>query len=155
MAVYGVIPSTGVARGGTIAFSGWSPTLGTGDANVGSGSGAAQFNGWTQQDYQIAYNIARGSNRAFLALLKAVTGAAAGGTATVTYKRVQAIQPSPVNWGGGAIPIETVTPVNRTTTAADITAFTALWNRIVNPTTYPADLSGNGGGGKLSYQEIS
>src|SRR5215467_14521449 len=86
MAVYGVITSSGAARGGSIAFTGWSPTLGTGDANTGSAAGAVQFNGMVQQDYTISYNIARGSNRAFLGILKAITGAAAGGAISVTYK---------------------------------------------------------------------
>ena len=151
MAVYGVNTTTGVARGGVIPFTGWSPSLGTTDAVSGSAAGAVQYNGLMQQDYSIIYNLARGSNRAALAILKSITGAAAGGAISSTYKRVTGTVPPT----GGAQPIETVTLASRTSTAADVTAFTALLNRLVNPTTYALDLSGNGGGGKLSYQGIS
>jgi hypothetical protein len=46
------------------------------------------------------------------------------------------------------ITIETINIVNRATTAADLTAFQALISRVVQPSTYPPDISGNGGGGK-------
>lgn len=151
MAVYGVNTSTGAANGGVIPFTGWSSTLGAGSANSGSTSGAVQFNGQTQEDYPVANSLQRGANRAALAILKAAIGAAAGtAIGDVNYKRVQAQVP-----GGGLMPIETVSVVNRNTTAADLTALTALLSRSVAPSTYVADLSGNGGGGKLSYQGIS
>jgi hypothetical protein len=44
--------------------------------------------------------------------------------------------------------------VNRNTTAADVTQITALLDRTTYPASYPVDLSGNGGGGKLAYKGI-
>jgi len=152
MAVYGTTPSTGAATNGQIPFTGWSPTLGTGPANAGTANGAVWFNGMTQNDYFLMTNVTRMSNRVFLAMLKAITGAAAGGTATSTYSRVAAVQGGQQ---GGLITIEQRQPINRATTAADVAAMTALWNRVVNPTPYVADVSGNGGGGKLAFIGVS
>jgi hypothetical protein len=46
--------------------------------------------------------------------------------------------------------METVTTVNRNTTAADLTYAQGLVDRVFNAeiSSYPVDLSGNGGGGK-------
>lgn len=137
MATYGIS-----ATPGTVPFTGYTPTLGNGPANQDATSGAVQFNGITQNDYAMMNWFGTQANRRFLALLKSITGVAPGATSTDTYRRVTN------GHLGGAVATEVVTTVNRTTTAADVTAFTALWNRVVNPTTYPADLSGNGGGGK-------
>jgi hypothetical protein len=71
-------------------------------------------------------------------------GAAVGANATQTKKQIKWEQGSP----GGLISIETINIVNRNTNANDLAAFQALISRVVQPSTYPADLSGNGGGGK-------
>lgn len=152
MAVYGVNYATGTATNGVVPFTGWSPTLGNGPANTGGSIGSVQFNGLTQNDYPLMANTSGMANRAFLAMVKAVTGAGVGGTATSTYKRVAAVQGGQQ---GGLIQVETVTPINRVTVAADVTALTALWNRTVNPASYPTDLSGAGGGGKLAFIGVS
>jgi len=148
MAVYGVNPSNGVATNGYLPFTGWSPTLGTGPANTGAVAGAAWFNGITQNDYAMMYNIAGGSNRAMLAIIKAITGIATGGTVSNSYSRVQGQNPTL----GGTAPIETKTNIaSRATTAADTNAIMGLWNRVVNPVPYVDDLTGNGGGGRLWF----
>lgn len=152
MAVYGVNPYTGVANNGAVPFTGWSPTLGVGPANTGTTAGAVWFNGMSQNDYQMMSYYGNQANRRFLAVLKAVTGGAAGTAFTDGYKRVTAVQGGQQ---GGLIQIETTGAISRNTTAADIAAIQALWNRTVNPATYPVDLSGNGGGSKLSFIGVS
>ena len=88
------------------------------------------------------------SRRLFLTLLGTGTGA----TATETDRRVSA--PNALTSSqllGGNRDIETVSVVNRATTAADLTYVQGVFNRYYNsnPTIpYTADLSGNGGGGK-------
>lgn len=86
-------------------------------------------------------------------LMYALLGAGTGGSASETEKRVDA--PNALTSSqllGGNRVIETVTIVNRNTTAADLTAMQGTLNRIYNsaPTTYAEDLSGNGGGGKVA-----
>lgn len=143
MATYGVS-----ATPGQISFTGYTNTLGPSVANSGSTSGYVQNNGVFQGDDLIAKQIRNtGGAAAAKALWYALLGAATGGTATATKKQVQHVTGAP----GGLVPIETVTLINRTTTAADLTAFQALMNRTPTPFSYPADLSGNGGGGHVAY----
>lgn len=131
-----------------VPFTGYTNTLGSGVANSASASGYVYSNGVFQHDDRIAKVVRNGGmSAAMKAIWYALMGAAAGGTATASKKQVQGVTGSP----GGPVPIETVTLINRTTTAADLTAFQALMNRNVNPASYPADLSGNGGGGKVTY----
>jgi hypothetical protein len=91
-------------------------------------------------------------NREVRAILYALMGAAVGGNATFTYKRPTA------NTGDtnkfGQITIETVTGVNRNTTANDLTQLQAAMNDGFfgeAAFTYPVDAAGVGGGGKLGY----
>lgn len=143
MATYGIVTTPG-----QIPFTGYTNTLGPSVANSGSVTGFVYNNGITQNDDAIAKAIRNGGMTAGMkALWYALVGAAAGGTATATKKQVQHVTGAP----GGVIPIETITLVNRTTTAADLTAFQALMNRTVFPSTYQPDLSGNGGGGHVLY----
>jgi hypothetical protein len=143
MAVYGL------SGDGKVPFTGYTNTLGTADATTGVTSGYVQFNGIGQQDDKIAKAMRHGSSgRVLRALWYALSGAAAGGAASVTKKRVTATQGGNLD---GLIPIETQTILSRNTTAADLTAIKALMDRVVYPSSYPADLSGNGGGGKGSY----
>ena len=133
--------------GGNIPFTGWSPSLGTGAANVAAAGGAVQFNGITQDDYKMFRHFSTQANKAFLAVLLKVIGVAPGAAVTASNVRVSHVQGAP----GGLIPIENVSLVNRNTTANDVTAITAMLNRVVQPATYAPDLSGNGGGGKVAY----
>lgn len=88
--------------------------------------------------------------RRFAALLAAVTGTAAGATATGTQTRVAAHTPFGDDLGG-VRPAETETLINRVTTSGDIAAIDADIIMSPQPTTYPEDASGVGGGGKLGY----
>lgn len=75
------------------------------------------------------------------------------GAAAVTYPRVQGTA-DPGNPGvqGGAVTVETVTQIAAasSTTAADVTKVDDIV-AFENQPTYPVDLGGNGGGGKLSH----
>jgi hypothetical protein len=138
----------GLGTPGQIPFTGYTNTLGTGPANLGSTSGSVQFNGVQQGDDRIAKMLRNGGMTAGVTqLLLTLLGVAPGATATKTKKQVQWQQGSP----GGLIPIETINSVNRPTTAADLTAFQALMVRQTFPSTYAPDLSGNGGGGHVTY----
>ena len=142
MAVYGLNGT------GNVPFTGYTNTLGNGDANVGATAGYVYNNGIGQFDDKLAKILqSSGQSKVVRALWRAMTGAAVGSNATATTKRV-VNNPDSL---GGVVPIETVTHINRNTTAADRTAFLALLDRVVYPSTYPADLSGNGGGGKVAY----
>jgi len=141
MATYGLETTPG-----QVPFTGYTNTLGSGAANQGSTSGYAQFNGVQQGDDRMAKMFRNGAmTSAVTRLMYTLLGAAPGSNATKTKAQVQWQQGSP----GGLIPIETITLVSRNTTAADLAAFQALMNRTPTPSSYPADLSGNGGGGKV------
>ena len=141
MATYGFVPPGG------LPFTGYTNTLGTGPANQNATAGQVYFNGLTQGDDRIAKMLRNGGQTsAITQVMLTLLGAAVGGTATKTKKQVQGV----VGGFGGPIPIETITQVNRATTAADLAAFQALLARSVFPATYAADVSGNGGGGKLT-----
>lgn len=74
--------------------------------------------------------------RADRALMNALLGAVAGGTATDTLKRVQHSQTEL----GGKRTIETEILVNRATTAGDDTDLTAAYLTYASrPTSYPVD----------------
>lgn len=102
---------------------------------------------------RISQALSRQGAREFHRALKVLTGAVAGGTATETYSRVSA--PAGLTESqqlGGLRVIDTVTVINRATTSADETYIEAVQDRLKNMSpaiaSYPADLSGNGGGGK-------
>ena len=138
----------GLGSVGQISFTGYTNTLGAGSAANGATTGYVQFNGIQQGDGIIARLFRNGGGTiASTRLLYTLLGVAPGQTAAQTKKQVQWTQGSP----GGLIPIETINIVNRATTAADLTAFQALISRVVQPSTYPPDISGNGGGGKQAF----
>lgn len=88
------------------------------------------------------------------ALLNALIGATPGGNATATYKRIQSVRGIDDNGNsvdlGGKRPLETVTVINRVTTAGDVTVEKAIvnWDSTF---TRVVDKSGNGAGGQLGY----
>lgn len=84
------------------------------------------------------------------AIMTALVGAAPGQNATSTHKRVAAARNLEENVQGGVREIETVTHVNRNTTAQDVTDVEAFLSQSSQP-SYPTDPSGNTGGGKLGY----
>lgn len=142
MATYGLQTTPG-----WLAFTGYTNTLGVGPANQNATAGQVMSNGITQNDSRISMTFRNGGmTAAAMQLFYTLLGAATGVTATKTKKQVQGQTGSP----GGPQIIETITLVNRATTAADLAAFQALLLRSPAPASYIADLSGNGGGGKSS-----
>lgn len=92
----------------------------------------------------------RSSHRVITELFDTLIGAASGGAASATHKQVAAQDPSALGFssanGGGARTIETITDINRASTAADITLLKEMvFGVTTRPATYPRDLSGNGG----------
>lgn len=143
MALYG-------PNAGFVPFTGFSPTLGP-DAITPVTSGNAQFDGMTQNDDGFSKFMFKRANGAVKRLLIALTGAATGGTATENYSRVQAVQAlNSITTNGGVVPIEVVAQINRVTTATDVTNLKAMMAR-TPAATFPADVSGNSGGGKAGY----
>jgi hypothetical protein len=136
---------------GFVPFSGFSPTLGVGDAITPATNGLVQFNGMGQEDNRLSRALYQGPNRVLRRLILTLLGTAAGSTATENRTRVQAQQStfSP-NDNGGLVPIETVATINRVTTSNDITNVTDALTRSYVP-AYAADVSGNAGGGKLGF----
>lgn len=88
------------------------------------------------------------AGRATQAIMTALNGTAAGGTASASYKRVgHASTPLAVAALGGVRTIDTVTVINRVTTAADESDVDLIINDKFAPSSYPADRSGRGVGG--------
>jgi hypothetical protein len=79
------------------------------------------------------------------ALLNVLIGAVAGTTATKSRTRVKPNSGSAAD-NGGKMGVEVFTPINRASTAADVTALKALFAGVRRaPAAYVRDLSGNGG----------
>lgn len=101
-------------------------------------------------EYLAALSLGRNGYRKYRAQERALNNGTPGATATDSYRRVQAVQA--MNDGqlnGGLRPTQVVNN-NTTTTVAMQTAVNALiYDRIAKVITYPRDLSGNGGGGKV------
>lgn len=93
----------------------------------------------------------RSRAKALNELLQTLNGQAVGATALAQETRVKNDNNdfSSVN-NGGLRTMETVTHINRVTTAADQTELNTILTTTFAPTTYPKDKSGNGGGGNLS-----
>lgn len=117
-----------------------------GDNNAITGSYSLQ-NNRPSLHRRIARIMRANSARWTKAVALALNGAAAGDTATSTYKRREA--PSDANSLGGVAVIETVTVVDAATTAGNETTIDTVWNSDSAPASYPTDASGNGGGGKV------
>lgn len=94
---------------------------------------------------RVAKLFAREGARADAELLTTLNGAAAGGTAAETRKRVIAVQSTGEMNLGGARVIETQTVVDRATTGTDETKYDGILTPDYSP-TYPVDLGGGGGG---------
>ena len=135
----------GLGTAGHVPFTGYTNSLGVGAANADATSGYVAMNGIQQGDDRIVKMLRNGGGTiASTRILYTLLGAAVGALAIQTKKQIKWEQGSP----GGLIPIETINMVNRNTNASDLVAWQSLISRVVQPSTYPADLSGNGGGGK-------
>jgi hypothetical protein len=85
--------------------------------------------------------VLKPGSRKLRELFDTCLGAAAGGSASATYKQIA--EDSGI--GGGLRTIETITVISRVSTAADITALKEIVVNVDRSPAYPADLSGNGG----------
>lgn len=93
---------------------------------------------------QIKRLMNRSQWRAVSELFDTLIGAASGGTASISHAQIAA--PGVSKQEGGARAIETISDINRATTAADITFLKEMVFAVKSkPTPYPKDLSGNGG----------
>lgn len=113
--------------------------------------------GWRSKlEWQIAKIANKNQFREIKELLDTLIGATAGGTALKTYARVAppvaTNQTVPQTTGvgdlGGNVTIETITVINRATTAADVTYLKSMFNNDMLMASLPlqSDLSGNGAG---------
>ena len=93
--------------------------------------------------------VKRKSMAVITELIRELNGTVAGDTALAQHVRVQGAQILE-NDAGGVRPIETVDLINRVTAAADVTDIETMFTEQRDP-TYPVDVSGNGGGGKLGF----
>lgn len=149
----------------SVPHTGWNATLGSAAANVPGASGAL-VSGESNFDPKVSQLLRKRQFRGFRRLLRTLVGTAAGSSAvenTTREKAFQAMDAATTGQGGGLITMETVSlvpssaggsaPATRNTTSADVTYFTALIDRLsaLAPASYPADLAGNGGGGKLGF----
>jgi len=73
-----------------------------------------------------------------------------GSAAFASHTRVAAPAPFNSTGHGGVHAIETINDINRNITAADETNLLGSVDGVHTP-TFPADKSGNGGGGKLGF----
>jgi hypothetical protein len=91
------------------------------------------------------------SLRVVKALMQGLIGATSGSNVTDTRKRIQAVQTlGSIDNLGGKQTVETVSLINRNTTAADVTNLKKYaGSRASYPSSYPVDKAGNGGGGKV------
>lgn len=99
--------------------------------------------------------LARQSNRAMRATIRSLTGVAPGSSKANTQARVSAPAGlTDAQMLGGLRVVDIVNIQTGNSTAADVTYINALINDSVYnqaPASYPADTSGNGGGGKLGF----
>lgn len=130
----------------------------TGDSLPYAMTPTANGGGRSPIESKLARLLARNQLRTLTALWAGLTGAASGSNVTATYKRVQsptgpdATVPvvTDITALGGARTIETVTEINRNTTAADVAYLKDILDGdlLERTISYPTVL-GSGGGGKL------
>lgn len=134
---------------GTVPFTGYTPTLGSGAADVAATSGAVHSDRLTQHDRAVSFLMRTPGARKTRELLLTLLGATAGSAALETRKQRTATQQQDDAQGlGGNVDITTADVVNRNTTSDDTTQITGMLSRQPWPTAYVEDASGNGGGGR-------
>jgi hypothetical protein len=121
------------------------------EAATGEDTNTATFNSTSKR--MLSKLMRHKGTRPLARIMIALTGAAAGGSASETRTRVDAVAANgnPLS-NGGLIPIETQSLINRATTAADESLIESLLDGSFGPSLvagYPADAAGNGGGGKV------
>ncbi len=115
-------------------FTGFSPTLGEGNATVPTEVGSVTTQGVTSADYFYAQAYRRGGARALKALTQALNGALPGATAYAGRGQVQAVNSTfTVGEFGGLRPVEVKEVINRPTTDADVSDLLAILRRVRPP----------------------
>jgi hypothetical protein len=121
-----------------MAFTGWSGLYNREYTDLANGFGSLTTGKYDQRN-RIKMVVNRNGFRAFTALFNGLIGAASGSNVTATHKRVEAVTKTSGPQGGGARNVETLTDINRNTTAADITALKEMvYNVTHKPSSYPA-----------------
>jgi len=119
-----------------MATTGWQGLYSREYTDLPTGYGSLSLNKWPQRN-RIKRVVHREGFRAFTELFDTLVGAAAGGTALATHKRIAAEVRTSGPQGGGARTIETITDINRASTASDITALKEMvFNVSSRPATY-------------------
>lgn len=138
---------------GTTSYSPyWSSSVGIASAGNEASYQAVTRVARSSTEYHVARLLARSGFRGMRRAMKVLTGAAPGSAASETYVRVTAPTPFVDTTFGGVRAMETVTANSGNTTAAQETY---IEDKILdmrynaNPSSYPVDTSGNGGGGKV------
>lgn len=120
--------------------------------------------GWRSKlEWELARVFNRNQMREIREVMYTLLGAAAGSAALSTYKRVgtpdsvnQAVPVPDTTFAmGGQVAIETVTVVDRVTTAADLAYLQSILDGTMSPghpnaITYAVDTSGNGSNSRTS-----
>ena len=106
-------------------------------------------NGETQISRAVARRLY--GRAALRGILRALVNGAVGATAQETHARVKSGVDISGPTQGGLRVIETVNDINRATVAGDVTAMEAMLTQKSQPSSYPVDRSGNGGGSKRGY----
>lgn len=87
-------------------------------------------------------------------VMRALIGAAVGGTASGSIKRVAVQDINDMGSLGGYRPTETRVTINRATTAADIAAIQKDLDTKMSPNPWPVDKSGNGSNGMAATKGL-
>lgn len=129
----------------TVASGFWATTPGVGTPTT---IGAYHRN---NTERVISMSLGKPANRGFRKVWRALNGVAPGGAVVDTYTRITAPAAFTAFALGGLRAVETFTgPYNGVTTAAQVTYInTNIIDPVAATITYPVDLSGNGGGGKV------
>lgn len=120
-----------------MAVTGWQGLWNRDYTDLPLGYGSVEIHKYPERN-RIKMMVNRQGFRAFTALANGLIGAASGSNVTATHKRADAVVKTSGPQGGGARIIETITDINRNTTAADITALKEmLYNITHKPSSYP------------------
>lgn len=119
-----------------MATTGWSGLYNREYTDLPSGLGSLTVNKYPQRN-RIKRLVNREGFRAFTELFDTLIGAASGGAASATHKRIAAVVRTNGPQGGGNRTIETITDISRNSTAGDVTALKEMVFGVRHqPTTY-------------------
>lgn len=105
----------------------------------------------SSEEYQAAVQLSKRGFRKYRAVMRGLNGVVAGATTTDSYKRVASAQAMyDAQYNGGLRTIQTVSNAVTTTVPMRDAINARLYDQTFVPQTYPRDLSGNGGGGKIT-----